>query len=457
MGLSPARVVAREVITKVRERDAYAHETMNLALHRHKLKPEDAAFATRLAYGTIACRGTVDEIVAARLKSPKKTDPRVLDALALATYELIFEKSEAYAAVSQGVEVVRSLEPRQAALVNAVLRRIADSRRGFPWGDAASDERVHARLHGHPLWLAHELRSVYGYERADSIMRTNNEPAPLYVACMPFRTSFSAAFNTLTTAGTRPVAYPLDGCIEIGKPSSAVASTLLADRSIAVIDACAQLAVALAQPRAGQHIVEIGSGRGTKTLLLAGLARDGENTATVTGVDLYDYKNDILARDAARLHVNEVKTLTCDATQPGFAQALAGVDALPQDMVFVDAPCSGLGTLRRHPDRRWRMKPSEIDQMAALGGALLRSAATVVRRGGMVVYSTCTISTAENTAVVADFLAAPQGRDFELVPVQDHEVPQQLAAFVRADGTFQSLPESGGPDGHFVARLVKKN
>jgi 16S rRNA (cytosine967-C5)-methyltransferase len=449
--------LARKVITRVRERKAFAHETLNHALHHAHLSAEDTATATRIAYGTIACRGTLDELLAGVLRRPQTTDPRVCDALVLAAWELFFTRTESYAVVDQGVELVRALgKDRQASLANALLRRLAASRSSFPFGDIRADAAAHARSQGHPLWLARYLRGRYGFAGADDIMATNNEAAPLYVAHLPFRTSFAEVLSQLESSGARPKAWPFGACIEIGKPSAAVSGTLLSERSLVVADACAQLAVELASVRNPRRIVEIGSGRGTKSLLFAATARRKGGMARVTGVDIHDFKSKILAADARSLHADEIDSLTGDATVAGTRALLLSRDSSPVDLVFVDAPCSGLGTLRRHPDKRWRLAPSDLHASAATVEQMLKQAAFLLRDGGILTYATCTISAEENEELVASFLASDAGRYFERLPIKALELPRPFGSSCTASGDFAALPVSGGPDGHFVSRLVCK-
>ncbi|MDR1775737.1 MAG: methyltransferase domain-containing protein [Actinomycetes bacterium] len=454
MALNPARELAREVVTRVRERNAFAHETMNLALARRKLPSSDAALATRIAYGTIACRGTLDEIVVRQLKRPGSTDPKVLDALACTTWEMLFGGLAAYAAVSQGVDLVRKLRPTQAGLANATLRRIVADLRRFPYGDPATDAAAQARQYGHPKWLAQLFRHEWGVQTTDAIMAANNAAAPLYVAHLPFRQSFSAVMEKLESSGAQPSAGPVEGSILIGKPSAAVAATMLSERDIIVMDGAAQLAVALADVQPKQHIVELGAGRGAKSLLLAGWARRRGGIARVTGVDIHAFKSEVMRADAHKLSADEVTALTLDATRAGLDEALAAADNTPIDTVFIDAPCTGLGTLRRHPDKRWRLKPRDINDCARLGSALLQQASAVLRPGGSLVYSTCTLTAAENAAVVRDFLGTRRGHQFRIDAIVRDALPRECLEFLGEDGTLQTLPRTGGMDGHYVARMV---
>jgi len=448
---SKARRLAVKVVTRVREREAYAHETLDAVLSAAKPDQRDAAFATRLAYGTVACRGTLDEAIARFVSAPASLEPLVADALAVSAYEILFARTPARAAVSEGVELVRAVQPRAAGLANAVLRRLAEAADAFPWGDVSTDTSALARSLGHPAWLAELWVGELGRETATRVMQADNEPAPLYLAHMPFAGPLDVAIDRLAQDGAEPAVCELPGCVTAGIASAAIRSEALRQRLFIVADAGAQYAAYVMAPLPGTSIVEIGAGRGTKTLIMAGIAREAGGEVSITAIDTHRFKLDALTQAAQALGVAGITTAVADATEPR-DETLPGPQSA--DSVLVDAPCSGLGTLRRHPDRRWRARPQEIEALAALGARLLESAAALVKPGGFVVYSTCTIARRENAQVVEAFLASEAGRGFGVVPL-DAQTPASWTRFVTPEGFFQSLPESGGMDGHFVARLER--
>ena len=171
----------------------------------------------------------------------------------------------------------------------------------------------------------------------------------------------------------------------------------------------------------------------------------------MAAVDLHSFKLEALSKVAASLGLTSIETIAADATSP---EPFKGIDEGSADVVLIDAPCSGLGTLRRHPDRVWRAQPSEIESLAALGSALLERCALLVKPGGFVVYSTCTVARRENEDVVEGFLASEVGRQFEPAPLGGI-VPREWDRFVSEAGWFRSHATVGGPDGHFVARLKR--
>jgi 16S rRNA (cytosine967-C5)-methyltransferase len=451
MSASPARRLAREVVSRVRDREGYAHETLDAALKRASLSQEDASLATRLAYGTLQTVGTLDEVLE-RYLSGKKVEPQVRDALRISAYELLFLHTPPRASVHQGVELVRAFRPQAAGLANAVLRRLADDAADFPWGDPDTDTAALARLHGHPQWLADMWVAELGRDTAIEVMDADNEPAPLYAAHNPFHAPAEDALAVLVGDGADPIACGLPGCYELREASAAVRGRALRDGYVVATDASAQLVARLVRARSGQRVLEVGSGRGTKTLLIQAAAWETGGPAKVFAVDLHDFKAKLLAERMGRYGVTAVATLVGDATD------FASIDGAPEpgtiDVALVDAPCTGLGTLRRHPEKRWRVAPEEMASLAELGGKLLAEAARLVRPGGFVVYSTCTVADIENSEVVRAFLASEQGGAFSVDPLTE-DVPQEWQRFITDEGFFRSVPVSGGPDGHFAARLKR--
>ena len=221
MSASPARRVARDVVTRVRERSAYAHELMDSALRAAALSPADAALATRLAYGTLQAEGTLAEAVD-RYLGGKRIEPRIADALRVSAYEILFLRSEKRAAVHQGVELVREVRKQAAGLANAVLRRLAEDAPSFPWGDPRTDTQALARLHAHPEWLAKMWIDELGRDLAEQVMAADNTPAPLYLAANTFSASAEAARQGLRSDGALPHPGVLPGSIEVGDPGAAV-------------------------------------------------------------------------------------------------------------------------------------------------------------------------------------------------------------------------------------------
>lgn len=450
MELSPARALALKVVTRVRTHRAYANEVMGSVLAKGAYSRHDIGYGTRLAFQTVACRSVLAPLVTQRLRKPDSFPAEAFDAMLVALCELLYLKQAPHVVVSQGAELVKSVAPYCTGVANAILRQYADARETFPWGDPVTDAGVHGLVYGFPEWISLSLRNDYGFEKADAIMKASNTQAPQYARVVPFRTNLSEVVSEFDMAGTT-VDILSDFTLQIHQPKSLHNHPLLSERDVIIADVSSQQAVEIADVKPGERVIEIGCGRGSKTIMLAASARRrGGSAQQVTGVDIFQYKVNVLAEDAARLGAAEVKAVCIDITH----DKEASLEVIGQaDVVFIDAPCSGLGTLRRHPDKRSTVTEDEVDQMHALGLNLLTAASHLVAEKGRLIYSTCTLTKRENEQVVSEFLNSEEGTRFVLDTINSDELSDMFADGVSADGFFQVFPTEDGPDGHFVARL----
>ncbi len=453
MSVAPARRVALRVIARVRRGGSWAHEVLSAELGDSRLDERDAALATRLAYGTVEMGGVIDEVLARHLKRLSGVQPKVLDALRLSTYELLCLRTPAHVAVDQGVEMVGRIAPRAKGLANAVLRRIAEEAPKFPFGDADVDPEALARLTGFPYWLAKRLTEDLGWDAASRMMRAHAAPAPLYLAHNPFKGDEASLLQRLQMAGASPEPFGPAGCIRCGSASAVLRSGVLAEGHAIVADAAAQAVVAMMPLAQGMRVIDVAAGRGGKSALMHFSAARSGFSIDVVATDIHGFKTEVIAERMQQLGVPRVTTACVDASDPEALSAISGPGTA--DMVLVDAPCSGTGTLRRHPDKRWRLEPAQIAEMAALGAKLLASAAGLVHPDGFMVYSTCTVIPEENTGVVHGFLDSSAGEGFEVVDLTTHAVDPFGESIIRG-GSFQTIPEIDGFDGHFAALLRRR-
>lgn len=444
---SPARLAALEVCRAVRERDAFAQDLIASRIDKARLSPEDRAFATRLVLGVTSASGTLDEIVDRALRSPDDAQADVRDALRIAAYEIMFLDKTPHAAVDQGVELVRAVQPRAAGLGNAVLRKVVGMRDEFPFGDPTRDVAALARLHAFPLWLTKRLIADLGPQEAVAFMRASNEPAPLFVAVNEIKSSVAEVRSVFARAGVELESGAIGGtqvlgCFRVPEPrvlQDGRVKSLFIEGKLLVSDAASQRVASSVLPaHMPASFLEIGAGRGTKTILLQSNAlRVYGSQMELTTLDNHAFKTELLLDRAAQYGVHVADAVTGDATKLSEV-----VGSRKFEAVFVDAPCTGLGTLRRHPEIRWRLTEERVGEMAALGLSLLRSAAGQVARGGQLAYATCTVTHAENNAVVKRFLESPEGEGFELAPIAGH-------------ACFASRLAPGLPDAHFAVRFTR--
>lgn len=445
---SPARQAALRVTSIVRERDAFAQELIHKYIDSSRMSREDRAFATRLTLGVVSSYGTLDDVINRCLDRVSDINDDVRDALRISTYEIIFLKKEPHAAVSQGVELVKTIAPKASGLANAVLRRIADKAHKFPFGDPRTDIEAFARLHAFPEWLAKRALLDLGPEATRDYLVGSNEPAPLFVAINAAKADESEVVETIVAAHGDPVAVSVNGedipgcyCLSEGRVLfDGRVRHMIQTGQLLVSDASSQqIARLVLTEEKPASLLEVGAGRGTKTVLIQSDAqrRYGSQIDEYVTVDNLEFKTNITAERAEEYGIHVSESITGDAT---VLDDVVGERAF--DVVFIDAPCSGLGTLRRHPEIRWRLNPEKIDEFAKTGLALLKSASTHVTPGGSIVFSTCTITRAENIDVVKAFLASDEGASFALAPIGGAPC-------------FNPALKLGSPDAHFAVRLVK--
>ena len=446
-GATPARRFAVETNIIVRERRAFAHEVLESRLQRSKLSKEDTAFAQVLVLGVAATWGTLDEIINKALDNPKDIKPNVREALRISTYELFFLGKEEHAAVDQGVELSKYIAPRTGGLANAVLHRIVELKKTWPFGDPKTSVEALARFYAFPQWLARRLIEDLGAPDAVALMKASNEQAPLFIAVNSAKATDEEIVALFAECGVTAEAQRIDetdipGCYFLNNAKVLLdgrISHALAQGKIFVSDVAAQRIAMLALPHERPAaFLEVGAGRGTKTLLLQShaLRKYGAQMKHYT-VDNLAFKARLLQQRVEKYGITVEQVMTLDATT-------MTSDTFPEtfDAVFIDAPCSGLGTLRRHPEIRWRLHENGIEKLATTGLEMLKAASKLVNPGGRLTYSTCTVTKRENQDVIMEFLNSEEGATFTLEPIDGH-------------ASFATNVNSGSADGHFAVCLVR--
>ena len=418
---TPARLKAYEALVDMRENRCYASESIDRCIMPYKMPQAERAFA-RLLVTEVVCRmGSLDELIDSVLTNPEEIEDNLRDALRISFCELFYLDKPAHVAVDQGVELVRSFAPQASRLANFALRQAADAKDEFPFGDPETDEHAAALLYGFPQWLVTRLSEEWGHDEALRFMKRSNEPAPLFFMVNVAHADGGKTLESLVKRGLRVVpikapfdsrpAYPIFAFAERNVMGDSLVSSLLKEGDLIISDAVAQSVALLSLPdEKPKRFFEIGAGRGTKTILLqnAALARYGSQMELDT-LDKSERRTDERTSRLKRARIKEEQSFVMDATD------LSSFEAGTYDAVFIDAPCSGAGTLRRHPEIRWRLKPDAVSSLAAVSSSMLKQAARLVAPGGRLTYATCTIFNEENHDVIAAFLEG-EGKDaFELV------------------------------------------
>ena len=452
--VDPARLAAYDVLRAVSAEDAYANLVLPQRIQARGLEGRDAAFATELAAGTLRRQGTYDLVVSACARRPvDRIDPPVLDALRLGTHQVLAMRVPSHAAVGTTVDLVRQeVGHGPAGFVNAVLRRVAEQpldawvRALAP--DPAADPRGFASVaHAHPRWVVDALADALG-ERVDeleALLAADNEPPRVTLVARPGLCTREAL---LGGEGSEPTRWsPLGVTLGSGDPG---ASDEVRTGHAAVQDEGSQLVAlaALAVPLDGEDTrwLDTCAGPGGKAALWG--AEAALRGAHLLAAERAPHRAELVRRAVAALPDGVVDVVAADGTRPPWPGGAF-------DRVVVDAPCSGLGALRRRPESRWRRTPGDVDQLVGLQRELLVRAVEATRPGGLTAYVTCSPVLAETAGVVEHLL----GRRDD-VDLLDATSAGPLAAVPDCagplPGTVQLWPHRHGTDAMFLALLRRR-
>jgi 16S rRNA (cytosine967-C5)-methyltransferase len=426
--MASARLAALDALVRIDD-GAYAHVVLPAMLGQTRLDDRDRAFVTELVYGTVRAQRRIDDLLGLVVQRPlKRLDPPVRAALRLGAYQLVHDVP-AYAAVGETVAAVVARSPRSRGFVNANLRAL--TRLGPPWPEPAEA----AVALSYPDWLVTRLVRELGAGPAHDALVAMNEPGAVTLRPNPLATTADAAEAELRAAGVHvergsllPDALVVRG---LGDPARL---PLVRDGRATPQDQGSQAVVAVLAPAAGERIADLAAAPGGKATAIG--ERVGP-TGAVVALDIDAGRVRLVDGAVTRLGLGHVFPVVGDAAAPPLTPASF-------DRVLLDAPCSGIGVLRRRPDARWRLREDAIAELAALQVRLLDAAAGLVRPGGVLVYSVCTMTTEETTGV--DAWAGAHLPGFSaLAPPAAPWQPSGRGALL--------LPQAAGTDGMYVLAL----
>lgn len=414
-GVTPARRVAYAVVRRVFEQGAYADR----ALHGEArgLDPRERGLAMQLAYGTVQRRLSLDHIVERLARPVVELDPPTLAALRLGLYQLVFLGNAApHAVVGESVELAKGQKGGHR-LVNAVLRRAL--REGIPALPSDDTPQGAAIAHSYPPWLVQLWWERFGPDETRALLRAGNEAGELALrvntlVATPAEVVEQLAVPTTPAGEELPEGLVVSGAFDAhGHPLHRSGAYIAQSRA-------AMLVARALDPQPGERVLDLCAAPGGKTTHLAALMEDrGE----IVAVERHGRRAQALQRTCERLGAASISVRTGDAARFTTSTAF--------DRILVDPPCSGLGTLQGHPDLRWRMTPAALTQLAAAQASILAAAAGALKPGGTLVYSTCTLSPAENEAQVA-------------------------ASGLQVESERLVLPHRDRTDGFYIARLISR-
>jgi 16S rRNA (cytosine967-C5)-methyltransferase len=428
MANADPRAVALATLVEIASKEAFSDAILSSHLDASALVGPDRGLATQLVYGSLARRLTLDHTIAAYSERDlDKLEPTVHELLRIGVFQLLFlDRVPSHAAVHATVDLAKREAPRAAGLINAILRRCSRD------GPArAPTDRIEglAIEYSHPEWLIERWIEELGEADTIALMGANNFALPTVLRALIDR---DATIEKLAEIGssTAPCDRAPDGLVA-AKPIRLPGITIPQSEA-------SQLVVQLLAPAAGENILDACAAPGGKTAYLAALVgKEGRIVACDPG------------RNAKRRVTRFVAACAVDDRVFFHAKSVQGLDTdTPFDAVLVDAPCSGLGTLSEHPEIRWRRTPADITDLAGRQADILRSAATKVRSGGRLVYSTCTLLREENEAVVDAFLD-----DHPEFTAETHAPNPALEGLVDDQARMRTLPHRHAMQGFFAAAL----
>lgn len=428
--MDKVRLAATKIIYDVATNGAYSNVALAQMLRQEKFNDLDRKFCTELVYGTVKAGASLDWKLAKYLSRPlNKVDAKILAVLRVGLYQVFFlDRVPNSAAVNESVELAKKFCGLGASkFVNGVMRSAVREphKSDFPTSD---DLQSLALRTFHPLWLVELFVEEFGLDATKQLLDFDNTEPPLCLRVNYLKTTREKILDTLNKFGIQaePSTLAPEGIICIGHGALDKFQPLRAGLC-QVQDESSMTVARLLNPKAGEFVIDCCAAPGGKSTHLAELMN---NRGRIIAADIYETKLEHVKQNAERLGIKIIEPLLMDARELG--------DKFPTqaDKVLVDAPCSGLGVLRRKADVRWRKTSDELKDLPTLQEEILSSAAKTLKHGGALVYSTCTITRRENQEVVKKFLSAHE--DFELVEMK----------------TF--LPHVTNTDGFFAAKLIKR-
>jgi len=438
-----ARQAAVEILLQVLKDGAYTNIAINKYLRSHELADVERRLLTELVYGSIKALGTIDWYLSQCVTRPlAKIEAPILNVLRLGVYQLCYmDKIPTAAAVNEAVKLARVYSHEGSAkFVNGVLRGFLRKKDALSFPSEEEDEAGYLALKLlHPRWLVKKWLQQFGREATEKLCAFNNTPAPVCLRVNTLVADRDALMQDLKKAGAEVKAsrWSKDGIVCDKLPAlNDVFAKLKHDFYIQ--DESSMLVAEILAPKPGERVVDMCSAPGGKTTHIAQVMGDqGE----IFAGDIHEHKIKLIEENAHRLGITIIKAQQRDASV--FDEFLAG----KADRVLVDAPCSGLGVLRRRAEARWRKTRADIRPLPKLQLQILENGARYVKENGLLVYSTCTIEPSENHYVIAAFLE--QHPDWEYAGVK-HPISGEML------DELQLLPQVDGIDGFFICALRRK-
>lgn len=443
-----ARGIAVEILSQVERRNAYADILLDHSLKRSLLSNRDRALLTQLVYGTLRWRGRIDWLLSRVLRRPLSgMSPYLRNLLRLTLYQILFlDRVPYYAAVNEGVELAKKWGgKRSGGLLNGVVRRVLRERDRLRFPSVDDDLiRYLAIYWSHPDWLVKKWLGYFGKEETELLLQADNGESPLILRANRLKNNRNELLEAFRAAGVdaTPTSWSPEG-IQVRGLSPVDRLSGFQEGLFQVQGEASQLVGHLLDPKPGERVLDACSAPGGKTTHLADLMGDrGEIVAT----DVSSRGLERVRQNVQRMGIRSVRPYRVDVTK-----GLEGQLVSSYDRILVDAPCSGLGTLRSHPEAKWRRDESDIGRLSRLQKRIVRGVTPLLKSGGVLVYATCTLTREENEEVVHELL--DRRKDLVLEEAC-RNLPGEARQLACGD-FFLALPHRHNTDGFFAARMRK--
>lgn len=444
----------RQVALAVLDELEKGQETLDALMERafrkrFTLERRDRGLTMELVYGVLRQRARLDWTIDQFSRTPReKIESLVQNVLRLGIYQMLYmDRIPPSAAINESVNLVKVNQPEWIArFVNGVLRAVERGREEIKWPDPKDDLPAWLAVEAsHPLWLVERWTGRYGADEARDLCESNNKRPVLTIRANTLRLKRDQLLQFLRkeVPGIEPAFYSPEGLILKGFYGKVTGLTGYKTGWFQVQDESSQLVSHLVSPQPGELILDACAGLGGKTTHLAQMMR---NLGRILALDIHGGRLERLKENAIRLGIQNIEVIKKDVTQ-----SLADLGGKKFDRILVDAPCTGLGVIRRNPDIKWRRKPEDLSIMAERQGRLLDEAAPLLKSGGFLVYATCSLEPEENEKVIKNFLV--RHPEFE-IEYPGSALPQKAGELV--EGNFlRAYPHRHGTDGFTAVRMRK--
>ncbi len=434
---------AVKILNRIDRTDAYLDKLLDIEIKNSNLAGPDKSLLYEIVHGVTRWLGRIDWILNGFYKGQfSKCIPNVKNAMRVALYQILFlDKVPDYAAVNEAVDFVKKLQGQKPAdLTNAVLRNIIRSKDSIRYPDPNEDIIAYlSAYYSHPTWLVKRWVNRYGKENAEKFLIANNNKPSLTLHVNSLVTNVDEMKLLLNSVDLKfSDGKYLPDFIRMANLSNITDWEYFHKGYFSVQDESTGLPIKLLDIKPEMRVLDLCAAPGGKTALMADVMK---NKGEIVALDRFDSRLKVLQKNLDRLKVKNVKTITIDANEYKDEEGF--------DRVLIDAPCSGLGTLTKKPDIKWKRDLGDIRNIVNIQYELLKSGAAQLKPGGSLVYSTCTIEPEENFEIIKKFLS--ENSNFNLVNAGNY-LPIELVA---ENSTVQTLPHIHGIDGSFAAKLVK--